>query len=113
LFSLDFLAKRIHNVYMKVLGKPRLQCFWEDYPRAKKPLQNWIKIVEEANWKNWAQLKTTFNKADFIPEEEKFVVFDIGGNKYRLITIVNFAEQIVIVKEVLTHREYDKGKWKR
>jgi mRNA interferase HigB len=113
LFSLDFLAKRIHNVYMKVLGKLRLQSFWEDYPRAKKPLQNWIKIVEEANWKNWAQLKTTFSKADFVPEEEKFVVFDIGGNKYRLITIVNFAEQIVIIKEVLTHREYDKGKWKR
>jgi len=113
LFSLDFLPRCTHNVYMKVIGKLRLQSFWQEHPRAKKPLEKWTDVVEKADWRNWSQLKSTFNKADLVPGKEKFIVFDIGGNKYRLITIVNFAGQIVVVKVVLTHSEYDKENWKR
>ena len=72
-----------------------------------------MQVVEEAQWSNWSQLKSTFGKADLVRTGiHTYVVFDIGGNKYRLITIVNFKGQVVIVEVALTHREYDKGKWK-
>ncbi len=98
---------------MKVIGLPILVNFWQSRPEARKPLEKWIQVVKEARWGNWSQLKSTFRTADLVPAGvKKFVVFNIGGNKYRLVTIVNFEGQIVIVEVALTHSQYDKGKWK-
>ena len=98
---------------MQVIGKLLLQEFWIANPGARKPLQKWLSVVEEAEWQNWHQLKTSFAAADLVRgNKRKLVVFNVGGNKYRLITAVNFAGQVVIVAVVLTHKEYDKGKWK-
>ncbi|MHC4167834.1 MAG: type II toxin-antitoxin system HigB family toxin [Planctomycetota bacterium] len=90
-----------------------MQSFWRRRPQARKPLEKWIQVVEEAQWDNWANVKSTFRTADLVKTKTKdFVVFNIGGNKYRLITTVNFRGQIVIVDVALTHTEYDTGKWK-
>jgi mRNA interferase HigB len=98
---------------VKVIGKLKLQSFWRRRPQARKPLEKWIQVVEEAQWDNWANVKSTFRTADLVKTKTKdFVVFNIGGNKYRLITTVNFRGQIVIVDVALTHTEYDTGKWK-
>jgi mRNA interferase HigB len=59
---------------------------------------------------NWAEFKVAFNTIDKVGE---LVVFDIGGNKYRLIAYIRFTRQILYIKAVLTHEEYDKGAWKR
>ena len=113
LFSLDFMSNCIHNVYVRIIGKLKLQSFWQSHQQARKPLEKWIQIVEEAEWRNWSQLKSTFRKADLIQTKTNtYVIFDMGGNKYRLVTIVNFRGQVVIVEVALTHRQYDKGKWK-
>ena len=58
---------------------------------------------------NWAELKTAFPSADKVGE---LIVFDIGGNKFRLIAFVRFTKQIVYIKAVLTHQEYEDGAWK-
>lgn len=62
-----------------------------------------------AEWTNLAQLKTDFPSADYVPP---LTVFNVKGNKYRLITLVDYAEQVVVVHDVLTHATYSKGKWK-
>ena len=98
---------------MWVIGLPILESFWQSHPKARKPLEKWVQVVKEAKWGNWSQLKSTFRTVDLVPVgPKKFVVFNVGGNKYRLVTLVNFKGQVVIVEATLTHREYDKGKWK-
>ena len=62
-----------------------------------------------AGWKNTAHVRDSFRDADFVDNR---VVFNVGGNKYRLIAAISFEAQLVVVEAVLTHKEYDKGKWK-
>jgi mRNA interferase HigB len=98
---------------MRVIGLPILESFWQNQHQARKPFEKWIQVVKQANWSNWSQLKLTFRSADLVPvRTKKFVVFNVGGNKYRIVTIVNFKGQIVIVEAALTHKQYDKGRWK-
>lgn len=98
---------------MRVIGLPILESFWKSHREARRPLEKWVQVVKQAKWNNWSQLKSTFRTADLVPAgAKKLVVFNVGGNKYRLVTIVNFKGQIVIVEVALTHRQYDKGKWK-
>jgi mRNA interferase HigB len=67
-------------------------------------------VVQSSSWKNPAGLKATFRAADLVGTQ---TVFDIGGNNYRLIAFVHYRAQIVYVKRVLTHAEYDKGDWRQ
>ena len=90
-----------------------MESFWQSHHQARKPFEKWIQVVKHAKWNNWSQLKSTFGTADLVPAgNKKFVVFNVGGNKYRIVTIVNFIGEIVIVDAALTHKQYDKGKWK-
>ena len=66
-------------------------------------------MIEKNRFANWAELKAAFNSVDKVGD---LVVFDLGGNKFRLICYVRFDRQIVYIKAVHTHREYDKGAWK-
>ena len=66
-------------------------------------------MIEKNRFDHWAELKATFNTMDKVGE---LTVFDIGGNKYRLIAYIRFEKQILYIKAVLTHQDYDKGAWK-
>ena len=66
-------------------------------------------MIEKNRFANWAELKAIFNAVDKVGE---LVVFDIGGNKYRLNAYIRIEKQIVYIKAVLTHRGYDKEAWK-
>jgi mRNA interferase HigB len=94
---------------MKIISNSALRAFAISHPLAEEPLQGWRRVVEKNRFSNWADLKAAFNAVDKVGE---LVVFDIGGNKYRLIAYIRFEKQIVYIKAVLTHREYDKGNWK-
>jgi mRNA interferase HigB len=98
---------------VRIAGKLKLKDFWYIHPEARTPLERWIMVVENAKWNNWADLKSTFRTADLVPGTKKLVVFNVGGNKYRLVTVVNYQGFLVIIKAALTHPEYDEGKWKR
>ena len=70
----------------------------------------WKKIVEAANFNNFADLKRVFNAIDIHRMVGGVYVFDIGGNKYRLIAAIHFNRKMVFIRHVFTHREYDKWK---
>ena len=94
---------------MGIAGREKIEEFRKKHSDSAAPLDRWVRIVEAAQWKNTADVRATFPTADFVGGK---VVFNIGGNKYRLISTISFEVQIVLVEAVLTHKEYDKGKWK-
>ena len=96
-------------VIMRIISNSALQTFAAKHPSAASPLQGWRRVIEKNRFKNLAEIKAIFNSVDKVGE---LAVFDIGGNKYRLIAYIRFEKQIIYVKAVLTHREYDKGAWK-
>ena len=94
---------------VQIRGRDKLAEFAAAYDDAKTALESWATAVEAADWKNPADLKRTFASASFV---ESKTVFNIGGNKYRLVSRINYELKTVLVTHVLTHKEYDKDKWK-
>jgi mRNA interferase HigB len=94
---------------MKIISNRALRVFAANHSQAEAPLQGWRQVIEKNRFLSWAELKAAFNTVDKVGE---LAVFDIGGNKYRLIAYIRFEKQIVYIKAVLTHRDYDKGAWK-
>src|ERR1700746_2070256 len=91
---------------MHVISRPKLIKFWEKHKDAETPLRIWFKKVEQAKWKNVNELKADFTSADYIGNDR--VVFDIKGNKYRIVVLVFFSGQKMFIRFVGTHAEYDK-----
>ena len=94
---------------MHVISKKKLREFWGVHAKAKSPLETWYQVAKHAAWESFADLRKTFPTADRVG---RFVVFDIGGNKYRLIAAIHFNRGKLFVRHVLTHAEYDERKWK-
>lgn len=94
---------------MRIISHRALRLFAADHPRADPPLNAWRRIVEQNRFENWASLKATFNTVDKVGN---LTVFNISGNKYRVIAHIKFETQTMYIRAVLTHREYDKGAWK-
>jgi mRNA interferase HigB len=94
---------------MRVISERMLREFWTLHPDAEKPLRAWHRTAEHATWEKFADVRDVYRSADQV---DKFTVFNIGGNKYRIITAIHFNRGIVYVRHVLTHRDYDEGKWK-
>lgn len=92
-----------------IISNSALRAFAALHPQANEPLQGWRRVIEKNRFDHWAELKAAFNAIDKVGE---LTVFDIGGNKYRLIAYIRFEKQILYIKAVLTHRDYDKGAWK-
>lgn len=95
---------------MRVISRRALREFWAEHRDAAGPLRSWYGVMKCSRFSNPAQLKAVFGTADFVKD---LTVFDIGGNKYRLIAYLDYRAQIVYVKHVLTHAQYDQGKRKK
>ena len=98
---------------MRVISKTRLREFWESpgHDDAEGPLKAWYTHVNHRSvtWHSWADVKDTFASASLVGN---CVVFNIGGNKYRLVTRILYPSQKVFVLKCMTHAEYDEDKWK-
>jgi mRNA interferase HigB len=95
---------------MHVISQKRLRIFWQEYGQAEAALRAWYRVVRTARWMRFMDVRATYPHADLVG---KFIVFNVGGNNYRLVTEINFNTHNVFIRHVLTHDEYDKGKWKR
>ncbi len=93
---------------MHVISQKPLREFWAEYPAAERPLRTWYKVVSRAVWETFADVRAQYPHADLVG---KFTVFNIGGNKYRLIAVIHHNRRKVFVRHVLTHAEYDEGNW--
>ena len=84
------------------------------HPASKPAQEGWLAIVKAAKWRNLAELKRTLPRADQVMSDSKrqVVVFNIAGNKFRLIAAVHFNTGIVFALDFLTHAEYSKDRWK-
>ena len=101
--------KREHAIVprVKIISRPILRRLWEraGCEDAKQPLLSWFKEVEKARWKTVADVKKLYGTADFVGDGR--IVFNIGGNKYRLVVWVKYSIELVLIKWVGTHDEYD------
>jgi mRNA interferase HigB len=95
---------------MHVISRKKLKEAALRHPGIEAALDAWFRIAKRALWQNIADVRKTFASADAV---EKWTVFNIKGNKYRLITEINYRFRRVYLRHVLTHAEYDQEKWKR
>ena len=93
---------------MEVIGKPKLEKFIKKHARSKSPLTTWLQDAEDGTWTNTSDIKNRYNSADFLSNNR--VVFNIGGNNFRLVVIVRYQNGIVMIDKIGTHAEY--SKWK-
>lgn len=92
---------------MQIIALRTLRQFWEKHPPAETPLRTWYSTVNAAVWSCPADIKKQFGTlVDFVGDNR--VIFDLGGNKYRLIVRVSYQYRRVLVKFIGTHAEYDR-----
>jgi mRNA interferase HigB len=92
---------------VKVFGEAAIAGFARKHAASRKPLQRFVSIARAAVWPHFPAVKETFPATDYAPATGT-LIFDIGGNKYRLIARVDFDEQLLVIETVLTHQEYDR-----
>lgn len=91
---------------VRVIARRTLRDFWAKHPDAAEPLRAWFREVQQARWAGPADIKQRYASASFLARDR--VVFNIKGNSFRLIVAVKYPSQIVFIKFVGTHAEYDR-----
>ena len=91
---------------MRVIALSTLREFWRKHPPDEEPLRNWYAEASRATWKSPAEVKEAHRNASFVVGDR--VVFNVKGNDYRLIVAMRYRQQIMYVRFIGTHREYDK-----
>jgi mRNA interferase HigB len=94
---------------MRIIKRGAMERFWRIHPDSKPSLESWYSVVRAATWTTPAEMKAIYRNADLVGRR---TVFNIAGNKYRLIARVNYRSQRVFVLFLLTHAEYERGLWK-
>ena|SRR5436309_754504 len=101
---------------MRILNEALVVRFMEKHADSREWLNAWLAVVRHAQWQHIRDLKPDYPAADGgvrVASGARVTVFDVGGNKYRLITNIVYAVATVAVMELMTHADYSKGRWKR
>jgi mRNA interferase HigB len=96
----------LHRLWMHVVSHKAIRTFCEEHPHARSAMDHWYRVVKRSSF---ADVRQSFNTADLVAPH---VVFDIGGNKYRLIAEMNFMRRVLFIRRIMTHKEYVKGTWR-
>lgn len=91
---------------MEIVGQERLATFARKHVAARKPIRHWLDVAAVADWQNPADVRRQFNSADFLNGNR--VIFNLGGNRYRLLVVAVYAAGVLNVRWVGTHAEYSK-----
>lgn len=95
---------------MHVITRKRLNEFAEKYPETENSLAHWYRAMKTNDFANFTELRKIFASADRVG---RLTVFNVGGNKVRLIAAIHYNGKKIYIRAVLTHKEYDAGKWKK
>jgi mRNA interferase HigB len=93
---------------LRVLGTEVLDKAKKTHRDLTSSIATWLMIAREARWKNLNEVRLTWRNTDCVKGK---TIFNIKGNRYRLIAIVNYASQTIIVRMLVTHAEYSRGEW--
>lgn len=94
---------------MHIISRKTLLEFAKKHPASYQPLDDWYRTARKATWQSIADVREVFPHADAVGD---CTIFNIGANKYRLITRISYEKKVIFIRHVLTHFEYDKGSWK-
>ena len=103
---------------MNVISRKKLQTFYLARPERQRhasSFEAWFKLTRLARWQSFQDVKALFGQSDVARDTASgrtATIFDIGGNKYRLITLIDYTRQTVLITHAMDHKEYDKGRWK-
>ena len=95
---------------MHIITRKRLLEFAKKHPDCASALESWYRIVKRTDFNSFAELRQAFPRADQVG---KLTVFNIGGNKARLIAAIHYNTNRVYIRHILTHKEYDRGTWRK
>ncbi len=95
---------------LHVISYKAIREFKAARPEAGPALDNWYRVSAGCKWKSFREVRQVSGSADWV---KPYVVFNIAGNKYRLIAEINFRSQTLFIRHILTHEEYAEGKWKK
>lgn len=90
---------------MQILGRQKILKAYKKHAEWSASLRTWTRIAEEAEWRNFVDVRNSWRNSDVAGP---YVIFDIANNRARLITVVDYGDQQVIVNDILTHAEYDR-----
>jgi mRNA interferase HigB len=94
---------------MHIISRKKLREFSKKHADTGNALNTWYKIASKAQWKNLVEVQAVYSQAEAV---SNFTVFNIKGNRYRLIVDIVYQDQVIYIKYILTHAEYDKDEWK-
>jgi mRNA interferase HigB len=103
---------------VNVISRKKLREFYEARPERRQhagAFEDWFKLTRRASWQSFQDAKALFGQTDVISDtssKRTVTIFDIGGNKYRIIALIDYLRQTVLITHVLDHKEYDKNNWK-
>lgn len=91
---------------MRVISRTALRNFWQKHPDAEQPLRTWYADVKHSTWKKPSDIKLSYRSASFLQNNR--VIFNIKGNNYRIVVVVQYKHGVVYIRFVGTHAEYDR-----
>ena len=91
---------------MRVIAISTLRDFWKIHPDSEQALTEWYAKTGRARWKSLSDIRRDFNSADYVKNQR--YVFNINGNDYRLVAAVKFSPELVYIRFIGTHKEYDR-----
>jgi mRNA interferase HigB len=99
---------------MHIISRKALHDFSEVHPDAAEPLDAWYRLVRNAQWRNIQDTRGSYRHADgaTVRSGNVVTIFNIGGNKYRLVAAIHYNRGKVFILKIMTHREYNLNRWK-
>jgi len=94
---------------MHIISRKKIQEFCRVYPNASPSLEGWYRVVKHTTFGSFNDLRMTFPSADAVGS---LVIFNIGGNNWRLVAAIHYNTHKIFIRHILTHDQYDEGKWK-
>lgn len=91
---------------MRIIAERTIREYYERNTLAKTALQDWVERVKKAQWRCFADIKSTFNSVDYVGNQH--YVFNIKGNDYRMVVVIKYIPKFVLIRFIGTHAEYDR-----
>lgn len=104
---------------VNVISRRKLREFYQASPQRRRHadlFEAWFKLARRASWRTFQDVKALFGQTDVATDTQSrrtATIFDIGGNKYRIITVIDYTRHTVLITYVMDHAEYDRNKWKQ